>query len=209
MRLDKSRCVEWTRLGLPCPAALLDPPRRKIEDPEPDDQPVEQWEPQKQRTGKETGIDDFAIIGRKPGVDTRFRGVSQEEWEAILLEIAIEAAQKHIPPQVHVPVPKDVVRNVGSTDKQAIALGVAVSAAFLAVGMAYGPKGLANMPGALGNAVRGAGGFNTGGFGGMIFKAPTFRGAPGLRMVAGNFFDELAATAGGQPGEPGWSGTEG
>lgn len=159
MPRDKHRCVEWTRLGLPCPAELITESQRKrekVKEHEPADE-LEKEASEQRRINVAVGEKNKRQNQAEP--DAEFRGVSQADWEALLLKVAQEAAAKRIGPQVPVPVPAGVVRVIASKGITGRTLGmwVATVAAFLAVGLAFGPKGLQGLPGFLAGRAGGGG----------------------------------------------------
>lgn len=200
------RCVEWTRLGLPCPTEVLEKARREREKvkPEPEADKLEKVFAAEKAAEKSEELDSVYAFDRRRGdVDTEFRGVSQQEWEAILLEITRRSAETRIGPQVEVPVPASIVQHIPGNSGYPVSLWVAAIAALLAVGLALGPAAARGLPQVLsGVRGRGSGGKSTG-FGGRSFDASAILES----MVGGGGI--LRDLGHGQGGGGFFSGTEG
>lgn len=141
-------CLPWERMGIPCPSTLIEAveSRKRKQDPELEE-PVIVGDKLKKEERKKIDI-VVAIPARRARIDVEFRGVSQEEWEALLLEIARRTAQQTIDMPEHVPVPAryaEAARARGA-DPKMVGLWVAAVAAALAAALAFGPKGPLALP---------------------------------------------------------------
>lgn len=162
-------------MGIPCPTRILEEnKKRKSRERIPVEVPDDELRKEAVAEGESEAMDrtrakrnlPIIVVGDKARPGEKFRGVSMEEWEALLLEIARRSAANEVGmPPSHVPIPVGIAQTAWSMGYRGKLLALAIAAVAAATAVALMGVTANGLAVGIGNAMtsgrtQGRGGFH-------------------------------------------------